>query len=108
LPLDIHGTAFQKRVWEFLRTIPQGEVVSYAEVAQGIGSPKAIRAAASACANNRISVLIPCHRVIRGTGELGGYRWGLTRKRALLDMERKNKASEKKISRRGANNEESK
>jgi AraC family transcriptional regulator, regulatory protein of adaptative response / methylated-DNA-[protein]-cysteine methyltransferase len=89
LPLDIQGTAFQKRVWEFLRTIPRGSIVSYAEVAQGIGSPKAIRAAASACASNRIGVLVPCHRVIRGTGELGGYRWGLPRKRALLDMERK-------------------
>ena len=89
LPMDIQGTAFQKRVWEFLRTIPRGNVVSYAEVAEGIGSPKAVRAAASACANNRIGVLIPCHRVIRGTGELGGYRWGLPRKRALLDMERK-------------------
>jgi AraC family transcriptional regulator of adaptative response/methylated-DNA-[protein]-cysteine methyltransferase len=89
LPLDIQGTAFQKRVWEFLRTIPSGAVVSYAEVAQGIGSPKAIRAAATACASNRIGVLIPCHRVIRGTGELGGYRWGLPRKRALIDMERR-------------------
>jgi AraC family transcriptional regulator of adaptative response/methylated-DNA-[protein]-cysteine methyltransferase len=89
LPLDVQGTAFQKRVWEFLRTIPVGDVVSYSEVAGAIGAPKAIRAAASACANNRIGVLIPCHRVIRGTGELGGYRWGLPRKRALLDMERK-------------------
>jgi len=89
LPLDIQGTAFQKRVWEFLRTIPSGAVVSYSEVAQGIGSPTAIRAAATACANNRIGVLIPCHRVIRGTGELGGYRWGLPRKRALIDMERR-------------------
>jgi AraC family transcriptional regulator of adaptative response/methylated-DNA-[protein]-cysteine methyltransferase len=89
LPLDIQGTAFQKRVWEFLRTIPSGEVMSYAEVAQGIGSPKAIRAAATACASNRIGVLIPCHRVIRGTGELGGYRWGLPRKRTLIDMERR-------------------
>src|SRR5262249_7545729 len=91
LPLDVQGTAFQKRVWEFLRTIPAGEVVSYGEVAEAIGSPKAVRAAASACANNRIGVLIPCHRVIRGTGELGGYRWGLPRKRALLDAERRNK-----------------
>jgi AraC family transcriptional regulator of adaptative response/methylated-DNA-[protein]-cysteine methyltransferase len=91
LPLDIQGTAFQKRVWEFLRTIPSGDVVSYSEVAQGIGSPKAIRAAATACASNRIGVLIPCHRVIRGTGELGGYRWGLPRKRTLIDMERRNK-----------------
>jgi len=89
LPLDIQGTAFQKRVWEFLRTIPKGEVVSYGEVAQAIGAPKAVRAAASACANNKIGVLIPCHRVIRGTGELGGYRWGVPRKRALLDIERR-------------------
>ncbi len=96
LPVDIQGTAFQKRVWEFLRTIPRGDVVSYSEVAQGIGSPKAIRAAASACASNRIGVLIPCHRVIRGTGELGGYRWGLPRKRALLDAERKERSMEKK------------
>jgi AraC family transcriptional regulator of adaptative response/methylated-DNA-[protein]-cysteine methyltransferase len=91
LPLDIQGTAFQKRVWEFLRTIPSGAVLSYGEVAAAVGAPKAVRAAASVCANNRIGVLIPCHRVIRGNGELGGYRWGLARKRALLDIERKNK-----------------
>jgi AraC family transcriptional regulator, regulatory protein of adaptative response / methylated-DNA-[protein]-cysteine methyltransferase len=96
LPLDIQGTAFQKRVWEFLRTIPSGEVVSYSEVAQGIGSPKAIRAAATACASNRIGVLIPCHRVIRGTGELGGYRWGLQRKRTLIDLERRTNPKSKK------------
>ncbi|HTE41886.1 MAG TPA: bifunctional DNA-binding transcriptional regulator/O6-methylguanine-DNA methyltransferase Ada [Steroidobacteraceae bacterium] len=89
LPLDIRGTAFQKRVWEFLRTIPRGQVVSYSEVAEGIGSPTAIRAAASACASNRIAVFIPCHRVLRGTGEMGGYRWGVARKRALIDIERK-------------------
>jgi len=89
LPLDVQGTAFQKRVWEFLRSIPSGEVVSYAEVAQAVGSPRAIRAAASACASNRIGVLIPCHRVIRGSGELGGYRWGLPRKRTLLATERR-------------------
>jgi len=89
LPLDIQGTAFQKRVWEFLRTIPSGDVVSYGEVAAAIGAPRAVRAAASACANNRIGVLIPCHRVIRGTGELGGYRWGLSRKRTLIDTERR-------------------
>lgn len=91
LPLDIQGTAFQKRVWEFLQSIPAGEVVSYTEVAEGVGTPKAVRAAASACASNRIGVLIPCHRVIRGNGELGGYRWGLPRKRALIDMERRNR-----------------
>ncbi len=87
LPLDVQGTVFQKRVWEFLRTIPRGKVVSYTDVARGIGAPAAVRAAASACARNRIGVLIPCHRVLRGTGELGGYRWGLPRKRRLLEME---------------------
>lgn len=87
LPLDVEGTAFQKRVWSFLRTIPYGSVISYADVARGVGAPNAVRAVASACARNRIGVLIPCHRVIRGTGELGGYRWGLPRKRALIDLE---------------------
>jgi AraC family transcriptional regulator of adaptative response/methylated-DNA-[protein]-cysteine methyltransferase len=87
LPLDIQGTAFQKRVWEFLRTIPYGTVTSYTEVARGIGAPKSVRAAASACARNEIGVLIPCHRVLRGSGELGGYRWGLPRKRRLLAVE---------------------
>jgi AraC family transcriptional regulator of adaptative response/methylated-DNA-[protein]-cysteine methyltransferase len=87
LPLDVKGTAFQQRVWKFLRTIPRGTVTSYADVARGIGAPNAVRAAASACARNRIAVLIPCHRVIRGDGELGGYRWGLPRKRRLLALE---------------------
>ncbi len=87
LPLDIRGTAFQKRVWEFLRTIPYGEKTSYTEVARGIGAPRSVRAAASACARNAVSVLIPCHRVLRSGGELGGYRWGLPRKRRLLEME---------------------
>lgn len=91
LPLDIQGTAFQKRVWEFLRTIPYGGVVSYSEVARGVGAPMAIRAAASACASNKIGILIPCHRVIRGNGELGGYRWGLARKRSLIDLERRSR-----------------
>jgi AraC family transcriptional regulator of adaptative response/methylated-DNA-[protein]-cysteine methyltransferase len=88
VPLDLRGTAFQIQVWKFLLGVPSGGVVSYAEVAQGIGAPKAYRAAASACAANRIAVLIPCHRVLRGNGDLGGYRWGLERKRALLDHER--------------------
>jgi len=91
LPLDVAGTAFQMKVWRYLQTIPSGEVQSYAEVAEGIGAPTAVRAAASACARNSIAVLIPCHRVLRGTGALGGYRWGLDRKRALLDAERKSK-----------------
>lgn len=88
LPLDMRGTAFQIKVWEFLLSIAEGDVVSYGELAAGIGKPKAIRAAASACGKNRIAVLVPCHRVLRGNGELGGYRWGKARKRALLDAER--------------------
>jgi len=88
LPLDIRATAFQMRVWNYLQTIPYGEVQSYAEVAAGIGRPSAARAVARACAGNRVALVIPCHRVIRGTGELGGYRWGLVRKRALIDLER--------------------
>jgi AraC family transcriptional regulator of adaptative response/methylated-DNA-[protein]-cysteine methyltransferase len=92
LPLDVRGTAFQMKVWRFLQRIPYGEVRSYAEVAEGIGAPKAVRAVASACAANRIAVAIPCHRVIRGDGGLGGYRWGLARKRALIDAERSGRA----------------
>lgn len=88
LPLDVRGTAFQMRVWSFLQRIPYGEVRSYAEVAEAIGAPKAVRAVGSACAANRLAVAIPCHRVIRGDGGLGGYRWGLERKRALIDAER--------------------
>ncbi len=88
LPLDIRATAFQMRVWNYLQKIPYGEVQSYGEVAQGIGAPKAVRAVARACASNRLAIVIPCHRVIRGTGELGGYRWGLARKRVLIDKER--------------------
>ena len=87
LPLDLRGTAFQLVVWRFLQTVPEGEVVSYRDVAQGVGRPKAIRAAASACAANRIAVLVPCHRVLRQNGELGGYRWGVERKRALVEAE---------------------
>ncbi len=89
LPLDLRGTAFQIRVWRFLLQIPEGGVVSYAELAAGVGAPKAVRAAASACAANRIAVLVPCHRVLRGDGALGGYRWGLERKRVLIDQERR-------------------
>jgi AraC family transcriptional regulator of adaptative response/methylated-DNA-[protein]-cysteine methyltransferase len=92
LPLDIRATAFQMRVWTYLQSIPYGEVQSYGEVAAAIGQPKAVRAVARACATNTVALAIPCHRVIRGTGELGGYRWGLDRKRALLDLERRRKA----------------
>jgi AraC family transcriptional regulator of adaptative response/methylated-DNA-[protein]-cysteine methyltransferase len=89
LPLDLRGTAFQIRVWRFLLSVKSGDVVSYTDVARGIGAPRAVRAAASACGANRIGVLIPCHRALRGDGGLGGYRWGLERKRVLLDMERR-------------------
>lgn len=88
MPLDLRGTAFQIRVWRFLLSIKEGDVVSYADVAEGIGSPGAARATGTACGANRVAVLVPCHRVLRGDGALGGYRWGLERKRALLDQER--------------------
>jgi AraC family transcriptional regulator of adaptative response/methylated-DNA-[protein]-cysteine methyltransferase len=92
LPVDIRATAFQMRVWRYLQSIPYGEVQSYSEVAAGIGQPTAVRAVARACASNKVALVIPCHRVIRGTGELGGYRWGLDRKRVLIDQERSKKA----------------
>jgi AraC family transcriptional regulator of adaptative response/methylated-DNA-[protein]-cysteine methyltransferase len=88
LPADIRATAFQLRVWAYLQQIPYGQVRSYSEVAQAIGRPGAARAVARACASNVLALVIPCHRVIRGTGELGGYRWGIERKRILLDQER--------------------
>jgi AraC family transcriptional regulator of adaptative response/methylated-DNA-[protein]-cysteine methyltransferase len=88
LPLDLRGTAFQIKVWRFLMSVRPGEVVSYSELAAGVGAPRAVRAAASACAANRLAVLVPCHRALRADGSLGGYRWGLERKRALLDAER--------------------
>lgn len=87
-PLDVRATAFQWKVWRELQKIPFGETRSYTEIATAIGSPKSARAVASACANNRIAVMIPCHRVVRGGGALGGYRWGLERKRRLLEKER--------------------
>lgn len=87
LPLDIQATAFQRLVWEYLQTIPRGETRSYSQVAKGIGRPKAARAVASACASNRIAIAIPCHRVVRETGEPGGYRWGAERKQKILEGE---------------------
>jgi len=87
LPLDVRGTAFQQRVWQALRDIPPGETVSYSELAKRIGAPKSVRAVASACAANALAVAIPCHRVVRSDGGLSGYRWGVARKRALLDRE---------------------
>jgi AraC family transcriptional regulator of adaptative response/methylated-DNA-[protein]-cysteine methyltransferase len=87
LPLDVRGTAFQRRVWQALQEIPVGKTVSYAEIAQRIGSPKAVRAVAGACAANNLAVAIPCHRVVRNDGALSGYAWGVERKKALLDRE---------------------
>ena len=89
LPLDVRGTAFQRRVWEALRRIPPGATASYADVAAVIGAPKAVRAVAGACAANPVALAIPCHRVVRGDGALSGYRWGVARKRALLEREAK-------------------
>lgn len=87
LPLDIRGTAFQRRVWEALRAIPAGETRSYGEIAAGLGLTRAVRAVARACAANPLAVAIPCHRVVRLGGALSGYRWGIERKRALLGRE---------------------
>ncbi len=88
LPLDVRGTAFQRRVWRALQAIPPGRTASYAEIAKAIGAPKSVRAVAGACAANAIAVAIPCHRVIRNDGGLSGYRWGVARKAALLARER--------------------
>ena len=87
LPLDIRGTAFQRRVWQALQAVPAGSTASYAEIARTIGKPAAARAVARACASNPVAVLIPCHRIVRGDGGLGGYRWDLRRKQTLLDRE---------------------
>lgn len=89
IPLDIQGTAFQQQVWNVLCRIKPGETISYSEVAERIGNPKAVRAVASACAANKVAVFIPCHRVISKNGTPGGYRWGTTRKKKLLESENK-------------------
>jgi AraC family transcriptional regulator of adaptative response/methylated-DNA-[protein]-cysteine methyltransferase len=88
LPLDIRGTAFQARVWRALQKIPLGRTATYSEIARELGQPTAVRAVARACATNDVALLVPCHRVIREDGELAGYRWGIERKRELLDRER--------------------
>ncbi|WP_353192442.1 bifunctional DNA-binding transcriptional regulator/O6-methylguanine-DNA methyltransferase Ada [Pandoraea pnomenusa] len=88
LPLDVRGTAFQQRVWQALREVPAGETASYAQIAERIGAPRAVRAVAQACASNKLAVAIPCHRIVRNDGALSGYRWGVERKRALLAQER--------------------
>jgi AraC family transcriptional regulator of adaptative response/methylated-DNA-[protein]-cysteine methyltransferase len=87
LPLDVRGTAFQQRVWQALREIPAGQTASYSEVARRIGAPSSVRAVAHAVASNPLAVAIPCHRVVRTDGALAGYRWGIERKRALLERE---------------------
>lgn len=87
LPLDVRGTAFQERVWQALNKIRAGETITYTELAQRIGKPRSVRAVAAACAANRIAVAIPCHRVVRKGGSLAGYRWGIERKRQLLERE---------------------
>ena len=87
LPLDIHGTDFQRSVWEQLRAIPRGETRSYTEIARRIGRPRAIRAVGTANGANPVGIVIPCHRALRASGHLGGYRWGLERKRKLLELE---------------------
>jgi AraC family transcriptional regulator of adaptative response/methylated-DNA-[protein]-cysteine methyltransferase len=87
IPLDVRGTAFQRRVWEALRGIPQGETRTYGEIAQAIGEPRAARAVGNACAANPVALLVPCHRALRGDGSLGGYAWGVRRKAALLHLE---------------------
>jgi AraC family transcriptional regulator of adaptative response/methylated-DNA-[protein]-cysteine methyltransferase len=87
LPLDIASTAFKQRVWDALRRIPYGETRSYSQIAEAVGSPRAVRAVASACATNPVALAIPCHRVVQKGGALAGYRWGLPRKAALLDNE---------------------
>jgi AraC family transcriptional regulator of adaptative response/methylated-DNA-[protein]-cysteine methyltransferase len=92
LPTDVQATAFRRRVWEELRKIPYGSTASYAEVAKRIGKPRAIRAVARACATNPVSIVVPCHRVVRQDGNLAGYRWKIARKQALLASEAAAKA----------------
>lgn len=87
LPLDLAGSVFQRRVWDALRQIPFGKTASYQQIAQQLGQPKAFRAVANACGANPLAVIVPCHRVLRQDGSLGGYRWGLERKRQLLERE---------------------
>ena len=90
LPLDVRATAFQQKVWETLQRIPRGETRSYTEIAREIGDPKAVRAVARACASNPVALAVPCHRVVRSDGDLAGYRWGVERKKKLLEAEQTN------------------
>jgi AraC family transcriptional regulator of adaptative response/methylated-DNA-[protein]-cysteine methyltransferase len=91
VPLDIRGTVFQRRVWEALRRIPRGETRTYGEIARQIGAPAAVRAVGSACGANPVALVVPCHRAVRTDGGLGGYAWGLTVKRRLLELEKRRK-----------------
>lgn len=97
LPLHTEGTPFEESVWAALQRIPHGEQRSYRQIAADVGRPTASRAVAQACAHNNVAVLIPCHRVVRQTGELGGYRWGVERKQALLDAERRAAETERPV-----------
>jgi AraC family transcriptional regulator, regulatory protein of adaptative response / methylated-DNA-[protein]-cysteine methyltransferase len=92
LPLDLQATTFQRRVWQELQKIPRGRTRTYSQVARAMGNPRAVRAVARACATNPVSIVVPCHRVIREDGKLAGYRWGLERKEELLLQERKAEA----------------
>jgi AraC family transcriptional regulator of adaptative response/methylated-DNA-[protein]-cysteine methyltransferase len=98
LPLDIQGTAFQQRVWSALAAIPLGSTATYSEIARKIGAPQSARAVAQACSANRLALAIPCHRVVRNDGALSGYRWGVERKRALLEVERKRALLDREMS----------
>ncbi len=91
LPYDLQATAFQKLVWEWLRQVPTGETYSYSEAAEAIGSPNAARAVARACATNLVALVIPCHRIVPKSGDVGGYYWGSERKRKLLELEKARK-----------------
>lgn len=97
LPLDVQATAFQRRVWQELQRIPYGSTKSYTEIARAIGKPRAIRAVARACATNPISIVVPCHRVVRADGKLAGYRWGLERKEMLLATEKSRRETEDSV-----------
>ena len=94
LPVDVQATAFQMQVWDALRKIPYGETLSYKQVAENLGNPKAVRAVARACATNKVAVVIPCHRVVGSNGSLSGYRWGIERKKKLIETEKKQQKSE--------------
>ncbi len=102
LPVDVRATSFQRQVWEALRSIPPGATTSYRDLARRIGQPSAARAVARACATNPVAVVVPCHRVVRGDGALGGYRWGVERKQALIERERREQSAQPSPARKRA------